>query len=239
MRAAGMAGEFHDRDEARYVIRRLMPTADAELAKAGYKNVGTAGIGFSVIFSRTPVRTMAELRSTHPWLWSLDQVLTTQLGGMGVNTVPLPIESGGRAYDEGKVDSFIALPSAALAFQWSAQARYVTDLRVGYLTACMLLSNRAWDALSHEDQQRLQSAAVKLSARVEEAARQTDDTLLLGLFAKQGLKAVPVSPALQSEFSVAAHDAQKQVQNLAPTGMLDRVAAWILEYRNTHRGEKR
>ena len=35
-----------------------------------------------------------------------------------------------RAYDDERIDGFIAVPSAALAFQWSAQARYVTDLRV-------------------------------------------------------------------------------------------------------------
>jgi len=70
------------------------------------------------------------------------------------------VEGAVRAYEEGKVDSFVGLPAAALAFQWSAQARYVIDLRVGYLTGCMLVSRRAWDALSHDDRQAIAAAAL-------------------------------------------------------------------------------
>ena len=231
MRAAGMAAEFQSRDEAQYVMQRLKPTIDAELAKAGYVNIGTAGIGFSIFFSRTPIHTMADLKHLKPWLWSLDDVLKTQLAAMGINVVPLPVEGSARAYDEGKVDGFVGLPSAALAFQWSAQARYVIDLRVGYLTGCMLLSRRAWDALSHDNQQAIESAAAKLQVRIQETTRRMDESLLSGLFAKQGLQVLAVPPSLQTEFAAAAREAQKRVEKLAPPGTVERVSAWIAEFR--------
>src|SRR5204863_4099535 len=79
LRATGMAAEFHDRGEASYVLQKLKPQADAEFAKAGYVNVAEAGMGFAVIFSRTPVRSMDDLRRLHTWLWSLDDVMHTQL----------------------------------------------------------------------------------------------------------------------------------------------------------------
>jgi TRAP-type transport system periplasmic protein len=239
MRAASLASEFHDRDEAQYVMARLRPTIDAELAKAGYINIGTAGIGFSIFFSRTPIRTMADIKHLKPWLWSLDEVLRTQLGAMGISVVPLPVEGSGHAYDEGKVDSFVALPSAALAFQWSTQTRYVMDLRVGYLSGCMLVARRAWDALSHDDQQAVSTAAAKLQVRVQDTTRQMDESLLKELFARQGLQVLPVPPALQSEFAASARDAQKMVEKLAPPGTFERVSAWIDEYRSNHKGDKR
>jgi TRAP-type C4-dicarboxylate transport system substrate-binding protein len=238
MRAAGMAAEFRDRDEAHYIIGRLKPTLDAEFAKAGYVHVATAGMGFSVFFSRTPIRTMADLRHLRPWLWSLDDVLTTQLAAMGIKIVPLPVEGSARAYDDGRVDSFVGLPSAALAFQWSAQARYVIDLRVGYLTGCMLVSRRAWDTLSHDEQQTVESAAAKLQVRIQETTRQMDESLLTGLFGRQGLQTLPVSPALQTEFTALAHEAQRHVEKLAPPGTIERVAGWLAEYR-AHKNEKR
>jgi TRAP-type C4-dicarboxylate transport system substrate-binding protein len=240
LRAAGMASEFRDRDEATHVLQKLKPLADDEMAKEGYVNLAEAGMGFSIVFSRTPVRTMAELKRLRPWLWSLDEVLKTQLNAMGLSPVALPVEGSARAYDEGKVDGFVGLPSAALAFQWSAQARYVTNLRVGYLTGCLLVARRAWDTLAHEDQQQVLSAAAKLQARVEDTARQSDEMLIGGLFAKQGLQAVAPSAALQSEFTAAAKEAQKAVAKLAPPGMLDKVSQWLAEYRSTNRrGEKR
>jgi TRAP-type C4-dicarboxylate transport system substrate-binding protein len=238
LRAVAMAGLFRDRDEAMYVLNRLKPSADAEAERNGFVNIAEAGMGFSVVFSRTPVRTMSELKRLKPWLWSLDDVLGTQLGAAGVKPLMLPVSEAGKAYDDGKVDGFIAVPSAALAFQWSASAKYVTELRVAYLTGCMLVSRRAWDALSHEDQQIVRAAAAKLSARIEDAARQIDDTLLKGLFARQGLVILPASPALQAEFNEVAKTTQKAVENLAPPGVIERIAGWLAEYRS-HRADRR
>jgi TRAP-type C4-dicarboxylate transport system substrate-binding protein len=238
LRAASIAGMFRDREEALYVLNRLKPTIDAEIERAGYVNVAEAGMGFSVVFSRTPVRTMAELRRMRPWLWSLDEVLGTQLSAAGIKPLMLPVQDAGKAYDEGRVDGFIAVPSAALAFQWSAAARYVTELHIGYLTGCMVVSRRAWDQLSHDDQQIVKAAAAKLAARIEDAARQIDETLLKGLFARQGMIILPASPALQAEFNETAHATQKTVENLAPPGVVERIAGWLAEYRG-HRADRR
>ena len=60
---------------------------------------------------------------------------------------------------EERVDGFIAIPTAALAYQWSAQARYFTPLRVGFLPGCMVMANAALDALPIEQQQALRHAA--------------------------------------------------------------------------------
>jgi TRAP-type C4-dicarboxylate transport system substrate-binding protein len=238
LRAVSVAGLFRDRDEVMYVLNRLKPTIDAEAAQAGYVNVAEAGMGFSVLFSRTPVRTLVDLRKFKPWLWSLDYVLGTQLAAAGIKALMLPVQDAARAYDDGKVDGFIAVPSAALAFQWSAEAKYVTELHVGYLTGCMLVSKRAWEALSHEDQQIVRAAAAKLAARIEDAARQIDETLLKGLFARQGLVILPASQTLQTEFNEAARASQKDVENLTPPGVIARIAGWLGEYRS-HRADRR
>jgi TRAP-type transport system periplasmic protein len=239
MRAAGMAAEFRDPDEAHYIIGRLKPTFDAEFAKLGYVDVATAGIGFSIFFSRTPIHSMGDLKRLKPWLWSLDDVLRTHLGAMGLKVVPLPVESSARAFDDGKVDSFVGLPSAALAFQWSTQVRYVMDLRVGYLTGCMLVTRKAWDTIGHDDRQAIEAAAAKLQMRLQDTTRRMDEELLTGMFAKQGLQTTPVPAALQSEFDAAAHEAQKQAAELAPPGTFERVAGWLNEYRSTHKSDHR
>jgi hypothetical protein len=60
--------------------------------------------------------------------------------------------------------------------------------------------------------------------------------MLLGrLFAKQGLQALPVSAALKAEFAAAAKGAQKQAEKLAPAATVERVAAWLDEYRASHK----
>jgi TRAP-type C4-dicarboxylate transport system substrate-binding protein len=239
MRGAGLVGEFRDRHEADFVINRLRPAIDAEMLKAGYVMVGPAGMGFSVIFSKTPVRTMADLRRLRPWLWSLDDGLHQQLPAMGLHPVSLPVEDAGHAWDDGRTDGFVAVPSAALAFQWSAQARYVIDLRVAYLTGCLLVSRRAWDSLSDEQHQIVQSAVGKLQQRVEDVSTQIDHQLLSGLFAKQGLTALPVPPQLQVEFSDLAARTLPIVEKLAPPGTVQKVRELVNEYRQQNEGAVR
>lgn len=239
LRAASMAGEFRDDGEARYVMAHLRPLMAQEFSRAGYQLLATGGMGFSVLFSRKPVRSLAELKKLRPWLWDLDEVLERQLTGMGVPVVLLPVEAAGRAFDEGKVDSFLALPSAALAFQWSTQSRYVANLRIGYLSGCILVAHRAWDMLSHDDRQVLESAVAKTEMRLDDLSRRTDAMLLGGLLARQGLTALPVSAAFEGEFEQAALRARPAVSALMPPGLVERVAGWIDEYRKQRRGEKR
>lgn len=235
MRVGRILGLFQGRAELTYVLGRLKPIVDEEFRKSGFVNLGLVGIGPELIFLRKPVRTLAELKATKLWLWSLDNTMGPGLDGLHFNTLRADLGDAGRLYDEGKVDGFISAPTAALAFQWSAQARYVIDLRVGFLTGCMVVARRAWDALSHDDQQAIESAAAKLQVRVQETTRQMDEALLGGLFAKQGLQTLPVSPALQAEFLAAAREAEARVEKPAPAATLERVAAWIAEYRAAHR----
>ena len=237
LRAVAMAGQLRDRDEADFVVNRLRSTLDDELLQAGYVNLSESGMGFSLVFSKTPVRTLADLQRLHPWLWVHDESLARQLEFLGMHPVPLPIDSAGPAYDAGKVDGFIAIPSAALAFQWSTQARYVTELRIGYLVGCMLISRRAWDPIGHDDREIMRTAAAKMRMRMEDTIRQMDANLVNGLFAKQGMTTVPLTHDLQTEFVQLARTSQKVVQQMVPPGVLERMAGWLAEYRQ-HRAQR-
>ena len=199
MRALNVPGIVQGRDEANYVSQKLQAQFAAEAQKNGFALLFTAGLGPTMVFSRTPVRTMSELRTIRLWRWDLDQwgVLATKEMGMPVQ--PASLDAAARLYDDGKVDGFTTMPSAALAFQWSTQAKYITPLPVGYVQGCMILANRAWDRLTQKQREAVMAAAAKCAHRFEEVGREQDQQLLGGLFERQGLKMVPLSPALRAQ----------------------------------------
>ena len=122
--------------------------------------------------------------------------------------------------------------SAALAFQWSATASYLSELTLGYLPGCMVMSHRAWDALSVEDRAVVKDATGRFQSRLEAAGRQQDAELLGSLFQRQGLKKTPVSPAFAAELRELGRVAREAVRDkLVPGELLDRVAGWIDEAR--------
>jgi len=232
MRALNVPGVVQGRDEANYVSQKLQAQFAAEAQKNGFALLFTAGLGPTMVFSRTPVRTMAELRTIKLWRWDLDRwgVMATREMGMPVQAASL--EDATRLYDDGKVDGFTTMPSAALAFQWSTQAKYITPLPVGYVQGCMLVANRAWDRLTQKQREAVMAAGAKCAHRFEEVGRDQDAQLLGGLFERQGINIVPLSPALRAQYFESARAARERIgDKLLTRSLLDDVMRLLADYR--------
>jgi TRAP-type transport system periplasmic protein len=236
MRVMRVLGLFQGRGELNYVLGRLKPILDEEFRKAGFANLGLVGIGPELIFTRKPVRTLAEVKATRLWTWGADNTLGPGLDGLGFTTTRADLADAGGLYDDGKVDGFIAAPSAALAFQWSARSKYLLPLRLASLDACVLIANRAFDPLPDEYKSVIRNAAAHALSLCEEFGREQDDALLGGLFAKQGLTTLPLTPDTRAQFfSEARALRDKMSGRLVPAALLARVLTLLADYRAEHR----
>lgn len=233
-RVMRIPGVFQSRDENAYVLGRLKPDLDKEFLEQGFVHLGDAGVGASIVFSRSPVSSMGDLRSHALWVWDIDEPLKAFLPVMGVKITTAPIAEAGKVYDEGKADGFIAPSSAALGFQWSAQTKYFTDLRLGYVSGCLLLTSRAFDPLPNDQKQVLLTATARTQKAFEEQGRQMDDELMGGLFQKQGLKRVEVNDAFRAEFFDACRAArEKLVGHFVPEKLIGKVLSMLADFRGS------
>ena len=236
MRVGRILGLFQGRAELTYVLGRLKPIVDEEFRKSGFVNLGLVGVGPELVFLRKPVRTLAELKATKLWLWSLDNTMGPGLDGLHFNTLRADLGDAGRLYDEGKVDGFISAPTAALAFQWSARSKYMLPLHLASLDACIIMADRAFDPLPEQVKTVIRNAAAFAAAHCEEFGKEQDEALLGGLFAKQGLQTLPLSAELRSQFfSEARALRDKMAGTLVPAALLDRVLSLLADYRAEHR----
>jgi TRAP-type transport system periplasmic protein len=232
MRVMRVMGMLTTPREATYVASRLWPTLDKEFHKSGVVGLGTATIGPHIVFSRRPIRSMADLKNTRLWIWDRDDVLVAELARFGANQVPLPPGDAARAYEDGRVDGFMAPSSVALAFQWSALAHYATDLRLDYLTGCVVVAERAFDALPQETRDTIRSAGGKLSVRFAQIGEQQDLMLMNGLFKKQGVTTVPVDPRFSTEFFELARNTRDHLdERLVPHALIARVQGILADFR--------
>jgi TRAP-type C4-dicarboxylate transport system substrate-binding protein len=235
LRVLRLLGLFQSREESAYVMGRLRPTIDAEFLKNGFVNVGEAGLGSDLVFSRKPISTMDDLKQARLWHWDLDTTLHQQLEAIGVPVKPMSLEAAGRAFEEKQVDGFIAVATAALAFQWSARSSYLTELPMAFLSGCMVVSQRAFDSLSLTGKQAVRTAAARFGARLEDLGRSQDQALLGGLFAKQGVKTVPVTASMRAAFFEAARASRERLgATLVPAELMTQVQAWLADYRAEH-----
>jgi TRAP-type C4-dicarboxylate transport system substrate-binding protein len=236
LRAVRVVGLVRSRDEASLVIRHLKPHIEEEMARAGFTLLGLGTLGSTVALTRTPARTLAQLKKVRLWVWDKDEIQLRLLRAMGFTPVPLPLEEAGAAYDEGRIDGFLSVPSAALAFQWSARTRYFLDFPLGEVSACLILSQRSLDALPVDERRALAAAAAKLSARVEDVGRALDDALLGGLLEKQGSKRLTPDAAFIEQFLEEARVARERLDDKeVPSELMSHVLGWLADYRAEQR----
>jgi TRAP-type C4-dicarboxylate transport system substrate-binding protein len=233
LKVARVIGACQTREENAHILARLRPTVDAEFLRAGFINFGEAGLGPEVLFTREPVRDLAGLRKLRLWVWDSDQVLPPQARALGLTIVQTPLDQAGRAFDEHQLDGFITVPTAALAFQWTTQARYLIPLRISFRSGCLIVAARAFDALPAETQRAFKSSTGKLNQRIEELGRQQDRALLGGLLARQGLTPLPETDRLRFEFFDAAR-AVRAGARVVSEATLSQVMAWLADYRAEH-----
>jgi TRAP-type C4-dicarboxylate transport system substrate-binding protein len=238
LKAARVPGLFDTREEFIYIMGRLKPQIDEEFRKSGFTNMGEAVFGIDVLFSRQPIRTMDELLATRSWAWNLDPVWQTVANEMGIKTTVTTIEDHSATWRRKGYDSFFCVPGAALAYQWSTEVPYVSDLGATALPACLVLSNAAIDPLPLELKQALTTSSAKFMNRFNAVSEHLDNSLVNGLLEKQGVTKVPVSADFRAKFNAAARAATHRLGAalLAP-GLLDRVEKMLGEYREGHRLE--
>lgn len=225
-------GLIRGRDEARHVIDHLRPVLDTEARKAGFTLLGMTWFGSDIILSRTPVRTLEDLKRLRFWIWNLDSVWQKGLPLLGVQVVPAPVADAAAAFEHGRVDGFLALPTAALAYQWSAQSAYFTPLPIAAMAGCNVLSNDAFDSLPVAAQAALREAGAKLNIRFFDVNAAQEDALLDSLFARQGVKPVPVSELFRVSFLDAARHAREQLPaGLVPQALIMQVQTLLSDYR--------
>jgi TRAP-type C4-dicarboxylate transport system substrate-binding protein len=236
MRLMRVPGLFQTRDELAFVLGSLHAQIDDEFRRAGFVNLGLFAIGPELVFSRRPLHSLDELRRARLWTWGEDPTLGPSLRAVGMNVVPAPLDAAGRMYDDGQLDGFVAPPITALAFQWSTRARYLLPLPLAGLSGCVVVAERAFDALPRDVQELVRGTAAHSLVHLDTLGRTQDAALLGQLFARQGLATTPVPMTLWQQFFEAAQAPREHLTELAPSSVLQRVLMLLADYRAEHGG---
>lgn len=238
LRVTNIVGIFRSREEGIYILRKIRPTIDEEMRLSGFTDLGIASFGIDVIFSRTPVRSFADLQRGNYWVWDMYEVAGALLKNMGVHVQAKSLVDAGRAFERGQIDGFVAAPTAALAFQWTTQARYFTDLQVDFAPMCLVIANATMDKLPIDQQRALHTVGDRLVKLFEQMGAAQDEALLHKLFEHQGLQRIPVDGALRNEFYETARAARSSLDgNAVPPALVGRVLDLLADYRAEQRAE--
>jgi TRAP-type C4-dicarboxylate transport system substrate-binding protein len=129
--------------EFAYVLDRMAPFFEREMAMRGFKIVLWSPGGWMYFFTRQPVASPRDLRQQKLWVTgNPDEMRAWQRSGFTV--VPLVASEVMTSLQGGMIDGMIASPLIAASNQWFAIASNMANLRLSPLWGALVVTEKAW-----------------------------------------------------------------------------------------------
>jgi len=158
---------FRTYDELDRVRNAMSDKFEGMLSSGGFRLSGWGDVGFTYLFSNSPIKRPADAKSTKMWVWDTDPVSKEVMKQAGVNAIPLSVPDVLPSLQTGVVDAFPNSPYGAIALQWYTKAAYITNLKLAVTIGGSVMTDKAWGTLSDADQ-----------ALIHDVARSTHGKLL-------------------------------------------------------------
>jgi TRAP-type C4-dicarboxylate transport system substrate-binding protein len=224
-------GVLRTRAEERYVVQRLRDQIDGELEKEGFVELGVLSLGMAVLFSKEPVRTMEEFMARRWWVSADDDYAVAVARAVGMKVVPIAQHEAKAAFERNEFDGFVAIPASLLAFQWTAVRAY-TEMPLGSVDGCLLITQRAWERLRADDQISVRGATMNAMMRLDDISEETSRKVLAEVGPKLGIQRIEPDPRFRSAFIQAVKEARNT--QVTPE-LMQKVLSLLADYRAEHR----
>ena len=169
---------FRSYDEVDHVRAQLMPEIREGFRQNGFELLGWMEVGFIQLFSRVPIYSIEDMKKRRIWLWQGDPLGTAFFAASGLAPVPLPITEVFTSLSTGLIDTTIAPPLGAIAFQWFTKTPYMTDIPVMDGIGGLIVSRKFFDGLPKDLQQLLRRTGEEAGTRLLVETRRDNEKSL-------------------------------------------------------------
>jgi len=229
---------FRNTDEIDYVRGEFMPQFRTGFEKNGYELLGWMEVGFVHIFSKQPIRSLDDMKSSRVWLWQGDPMGQAFFDASGISPIPLSIIDVYTSLSTGLIDTVYAPPLGAIALQWFTKTPYVSTVPLTDGIGGLIVSQRFYASLP-EDLQGLLSATGRETGEKLIAATRTDNRKSLTTLEEHGLTFVEPGEGMSEEALQDLRDraaAELIRKDYIPAQLFDKTRTLLDRYRATQAG---
>ncbi len=222
---------FRSWDEVDYARDAVRTELEAGLAKAGYVVLVWGDAGWVRFFSKTPIRSIHDLKSMRVFTTSTDPELRQILRSY-YTPVVLDPDKILLSLRNGMIDAVPVPASFANYGQIASQAPYMLDMKWAPVSGALILAKRAWDALPAPTRDWIRASCDKAGPGIRQAARAEDDAAVKAMQDKQGLKVTTLAPEAESEWRVIIAKEYPAIRGrVVPADTFDKVSKSVQEFR--------
>ncbi len=158
---------FASFDELYAVMDRMTPAMVERLDKKGFVFLAWGHGGWAQLFSTKPVRTIAELKGLKLFTSAGDEQMERLYRANGFNPIPLDMNDMMVSLSSGMIEGMPSPATAALAFQWFTQTKYMLDIGVAPIPGAIVVTKKAWGTVPADVQPKLLASAKVLETRLK------------------------------------------------------------------------
>jgi len=223
---------FKSEKELDYVRGKMWRRFQRRFEKKGYMLApGGGDVGWIYLYTNIPIKGVGDLKKVKMWRWTEDGIVKRMFAKLGINGVPLGVPQVMPALNTGRINGTYASPVAAVALQWYTKVKYATSLPMSYGIGGSILTKKAWDKISADDQKKITKIMKVQSRKLRRVVRKENGRALRAM-SRAGVKIIDTPPAVVK----AVDDAAKQiwtagVGSFYPKGDLDKVLKHVAEKR--------
>jgi TRAP-type C4-dicarboxylate transport system substrate-binding protein len=225
---------FRNTEEIDAVRAQFMPEIEAGFRQNNFELLGWMEVGFLHFFSKNPLRTLDDLKKARIWLWDGDPMGIAFFKASGISPVPLPLTDVYTSLSTGLIDTTIAPPLGAIAFQWFTKTPYMSELPLSDGIGGLLVSRTFFTKLPPDLQALLRKTGAQASIRLIAETRRDNEKSLVVL-RKNGIQTTLTWKDVNEKELYAQRDraaAELIKSGYLPADMVSRVYKALTLYRS-------
>lgn len=201
---------FSSVEEIDYVRGKLWPYFQAKFKASGYHLMAPGDVGWTYLYSRTPLKSKADVSKVKMWAWADDPIVRAFFNRLNINSVPLGVPDVLPALKTNRIDGCYGSPLAAVALQWYTEVTYATSRPVAYGVGGMVVRSEAFESSTAADQ-KLETKLAKKTGKALLKRVRKDNKRALKAMKKSGIKVIETPAAMEKALRA---DAEKIWQEL-------------------------
>jgi len=229
---------FKSYGEVDYIAEKYRSELNAAFEKGGYVNLGWAEVGWTYLFTNTPVRSPSDLKSVRMWMWEGDPVAEAMFQAMSINPIPLSVTDVLTSLQTKMIDGVYSPPLALIAMQWFSRVKYMLNAPLADATGAAVISKKKFDELPPRLQDILLRNGRMYMAKLTQLSRQ-DNARALETLKQGGMTIVDPSSAesVQLYNEIGTRGRTLLIGKLYSEDLLHRVENDLAEYRATNKSK--
>jgi TRAP-type C4-dicarboxylate transport system substrate-binding protein len=222
---------FRSWDELDYVREKLRPRLEKRFEEAGFVVLCWGDAGWVRFFSKTPAVRPEDFRRLKIFTWAGDAPQADVMKSLGYQPVVLEVADILPGLQTGMINMVPTTPFWALTLQLYPHAPYMLELDWAPLVGAIIVTRKAWDAMSSAGRQAMTKAGTEAGLELRAVSRREHQEAVAAM-EKRGLKVQRLTPELDAQWRRAAEQMYPLVRgSMVPADFFDEVQRLLGEYR--------